>query len=250
MFLFPFCFCFPCFHFRLDLITHRCAPLTFWSIMPITDLHSIYVTHLFVICRLLATSLLCLSSASQLLYMSDVKYKYSTCWGDCPWVRISSWILPANSPLSPLSPLPSGNSNLHRTSVSLSLSPPKYEDAGIARVQHIRWSQVLNTSTSPPLVIDNPLYLSPLVLEFIRRTGSDTETWFWHIERFSPSFAGQTRQCTRLVPGTTLKTAKTSVVSNYTTCQTHHWGTSYSMTVWCTDDVTFYCMMGVTYEYK
>jgi len=97
----PFCFCscFPCSHFRLDLITHSCVLLTFWSVTLITDLRSVYVTHLFVICRLLATSPLCLSSASRLLYISDVKYKYSARWGDCPSVRISSWILPANSPL-------------------------------------------------------------------------------------------------------------------------------------------------------
>ena len=36
------------------------------------------------------------------------------------------------------SPLPSGNPDLRQTSVTLSLSPPKYEDAGIARAQHIR----------------------------------------------------------------------------------------------------------------
>jgi len=97
----PFRFrsCFPCSRFRLDLITHSCVPLTFWSVTLITDLRSVYVTHPFVICRLLATSPLCLSSASWLLYISDVKYKYSAHWGDCPSVRISSWILPANSPL-------------------------------------------------------------------------------------------------------------------------------------------------------
>jgi len=99
MLLFRFCSCFPCSHFRSDLITHSCVLLTFWSVTLITDLHSMYVTHLFVICRLLAMSLLCLSSASRLLYISDVKYKYSARWGDCPSVRISSWILPANSPL-------------------------------------------------------------------------------------------------------------------------------------------------------
>jgi len=202
--------------------------------MLITGLCSMYVTHPFVIHRLLATSPLCLSSTSWLLSISDVKYKYSTHWGDCPSVWISSWILPANSPLSPL---PSGNSNLCQTPISLSLSPLKYEDAGIARVQHICWSQVLNTSASPLLVVDNPLYLSPLVLEFIGGTGSDTETWFWHIERFLPSFAGQTRQCMRLVPGMTLKTAKTSVVSNYTTRQTHHWGhmsdVLQNVSAWC-----------------
>ena len=86
----PFCFCscFPCSRFRLDLITHSCVPLTFWSVTLITDLHSMYVTHPFVIRRLLATSPLCLSSASWLLYIFDVKYKYSACWGDllrpCP----------------------------------------------------------------------------------------------------------------------------------------------------------------------
>jgi len=97
----PFRFrsCFPCSRFRLDLITHSCVPLTFWSVTLITDLRSVYVTHPFVIRRLLATSLLCLSSASQLLYISDVKYKYSARWGDCPSVQISSWILPVNSPL-------------------------------------------------------------------------------------------------------------------------------------------------------
>jgi len=171
---FRFCSCFPCSRFRLDLITHSCVLLTFWSIVLITDLHSVYVTHPFVICRLLATSLLCLSSASRLLCISDIKYKYSACWGDCPSVWISSWILPANSPLSPLSPLPSGNSNLHRTSVTLSLSPPKYKDAGIARAQHIHWSQVLNTSASPPPVVNIPSYLSLLVSEFVRGTGSDS----------------------------------------------------------------------------
>jgi len=142
--------------------------------MLIIDLCSMYVTHPFVICGLLATSPLCLSSASRLLYISDVKYKYSARWGDCPSVRISSWILPVNSHLSPLSPLPSGNSNLHRTSISLSLSPLKYKDTGIARAQHIHWSQVLNTSTSPPLVVDIPSYLSPLVSEFVGGTGSDS----------------------------------------------------------------------------
>jgi len=85
--------------FRLDLITHSCVLLTFWSVMLITDLCSVYVTHPFVIRRLLATSPLCLSSASQLLYISDVKYKYSARWGDCPSVWISSWILHVNSPL-------------------------------------------------------------------------------------------------------------------------------------------------------
>jgi len=99
MLLFHFCSCFPCSCFRLDLITHSCVPLTFWSVTLITDLRSMYVTHPFVIRRLLATSPLCLSSASRLLYISDVNYKYSACWGDCPSVRISSWILPANSPL-------------------------------------------------------------------------------------------------------------------------------------------------------
>ena len=98
---FPFCFCFPCSCFRLDLITHSCVLLTFWSAMLIIDLHSVYVTHPFVIHRLLAMSPLCLSSTSRLLYISDVKYKYSTYWGDCPSVQISSWILPVNSPLSP-----------------------------------------------------------------------------------------------------------------------------------------------------
>ena len=43
--------------------------------MLITDLHSMYVTHPFVIRRLLATSPLCLSSASRLLYISNVQYK-------------------------------------------------------------------------------------------------------------------------------------------------------------------------------
>ena len=96
---FRFCSCFPCSRFRLDLITHSYVPLTFWSVTLITDLCSVYVTHPFVIRRLLATSPLCLSSASRLLYISDVKYKYSACWGDCPSVWISSWILPASSPL-------------------------------------------------------------------------------------------------------------------------------------------------------
>jgi len=105
MLLFRFCSCFPCSHFRLDLIIHSCVPLTFWSVVLITDLCSVYVTHPFVICRLLATSLLCLSSTSQLLYIFNVKYKYSARWGDCPSVQISCWILPVNFPLSPL---PSG----------------------------------------------------------------------------------------------------------------------------------------------
>jgi len=96
---FRFCSCFPCSRFRLDLITHSCVPLTFWSVTLITDLRSVYVTHPFIIRRLLATSPLCLSPASWLLYISNVKYKYSARWGDCPSVRISSWRLPANSPL-------------------------------------------------------------------------------------------------------------------------------------------------------
>ena len=98
----PFCFssCFLCSQFRLDLITHCCDPLTFWSVMLITDLCSVYVTHPFVIRRLLAMSLLCLSATSRLLYIPNVKYKYPACWGDCPSVQISSWILPVNSPLS------------------------------------------------------------------------------------------------------------------------------------------------------
>ena len=142
--------------------------------MLITDLRSVYVTHLFVICKLLAMSSLCFSSASRLLYISNVKYKYSTCWGDCPSVWISSWILPANSPLSSSASSAFWQLRPLSASVTLSLSPPKYKDAGIARAQHIHWSQILNTSASPLPVIDNPLYLSLLVSEFVGGTGSDT----------------------------------------------------------------------------
>jgi len=142
--------------------------------MLFTDLHSVYVTHPFVICRLLAMSPLCLSSASWLLYISDVKYKYSACWGDCPSVRISSWILPVNSPLFLLSPLPSGNSNLHWTSITLSLSPPKYKDAGITRVQHIRWSQ------SPQLLhISSTCCRQPFALNSTH-VGVCWRKRFWH----------------------------------------------------------------------
>jgi len=36
-------------------------------------------------------------------------------------------------------------------------------------------AKVLNTSASPPPVVDNPSHLSPLVLEFVGGTGSDTQ---------------------------------------------------------------------------
>ena len=192
MLLFHFCSCFLCSCFRLDLITHSCVPLTFWSVTLITDLHSMYVTHPFVICKLLATSPLCLSSASWLLYISDVKYKYSAHWGDCPSVQISSWILPANSPLSPLSPLPSGNSNLRQTSVSLSLSPPKYEDTGITRVQHIYWSQVLK-----PLRNLSTCHWQPFrhISAHIR---VHQKNWFWHQAPLNAKFLSVRKTATEV----------------------------------------------------
>jgi len=172
---FHFCSCFPCSHFRLDLITHSCVPLTFWSVTLITDLRSVYVTHPFVIRRLLATSPLCLSSASRLLYISDVNYKYSACWGDCPSVQISSWILPVNSPLFPsvLLCLLATPTFVRPPSLCLLVLRNTRTQVLQGRSTYAE-AKVLNTSTSPPPVVDNPSHLSLLVSEFVGGTSSDS----------------------------------------------------------------------------
>jgi len=137
----------------------------------------VYVTHPFVIRRLLATSPLCLSSASRLLYISDVNYKYSARWGDCPSVRISSWILPANSPL-----FSSVSSAFWQLRPSSDLRHSVLKSSEIKRTQVSQGRSTYaeakssNTSASPPPVVDNPSHLSPLMLEFVGGTGSDNYT--------------------------------------------------------------------------